>query len=235
MMASLIGAAAASLRAEEPPIQVNPNRPTFATPASTTQVGVAELELGLEQTLLREAGGVFFSPFLLKLGLTKRIELRLGGGGLLHDRQSGVLAATGFGDVKLSGQWCYLRDGPLGIDQAVQVTWKIPAASAPKGLGTGDSDGTLMALLSRDLGPFHADANLLLTWLGRPLAAGGGMEFQPSATLSVSRTLATQWSLTGEVYWIGASFENARSSPTSGPPATRSLPASYSTLGSTSG
>ena len=190
----------AGLRAEEP-IQVNPNRPTFATPASTTQSGVAELEYGLQDTLPREGGNVAFTPFLLKLGLTRRFELRVGGGGLLRDAPSGALEATGFGDVTVGGQVTYLRGGPAGIDQAAQLTVKVPTASSSDGLGTGHPDETLMVILSRDLGPYHADVNLLVTWLGQ---AGGGTERQHAATLSVSRTLSEQWSLTGEVYWIGA-------------------------------
>ncbi len=194
----------AGLLAEEP-IQVNPNRPTFATPASTTELDVAELELGVQYTLPRPGGDVAFTPFLVKLGLAKRFELRVGGGGLLHEAPSPALAATGFGDVTVGGQWSYLHDGPLGIDQAVQLTVKIPTARSSDGLGTGEVDETLMAIFSRDLGPYHADMNVLVTWLGQ---REGGTDRQPAATLSVGRTLGERWSLTGEVYWIGASAGN---------------------------
>lgn len=203
-------ALAAVAAAEEPPIQVNPNRPTFATPALTTQVGAAELELGLQHSLARDAGSLSASPFLLKLGLLKRVELRIGGNGALLERQPDAPAVTGFGDLSVGGQWCYLPAGPLGVDQAVQVAWKVPTASASKGLGSGEPDRTLMVLLSRDVGAFHADGNLLATWLGRPAADGRGTAFQPAATLSVSRTLDDRWSATGELYWIGPTSENPR-------------------------
>jgi Putative MetA-pathway of phenol degradation len=199
-----------SLRAQEPPIQVNPNRPTFATPALTTQVGVAELEIGLQRSAARDAERLSFTPFLVKVGLRKDLELRVGGNGFLRQTQPPTPAASGIGDTTLGAQWCYLRNGPLGVDEAVQLTLKLPTASAPKGLGSGETDETLMLLLSRDLGPFHADANLMATRLGRPEAEGGGAVLQPAATLSVSRTLDEQWSLTGEVYWIGATSENPR-------------------------
>jgi hypothetical protein len=198
------------LAADEPPIEVNPNRPTFATPARTTQAGVAELEFGLERSVPRDGGGLWFSPFLLKLGLLEHVELRIGGNGLLHRSQPGARDATGFGDTTLGAQWCFLPKGPFGVDQAVQLTWKFPTASTRKGLGDGEADGTLMLLFSRDLGPFHGDANVLASWLGRPAGDGGGSEFQPAATLSVGRTLGDRWSLTGELYWIGASFANGR-------------------------
>jgi len=198
----------AALCAEEPPIQVNPNRPTFATPALTTQVGVAELEIGFQRSASRDEERLSFTPFLLKVGLLKNLELRGGGNGFLWQAPAAAPAASGLGDTTLGAQWCYLRNGPLGVDQAVQLTLKLPTASSAKGLGSGEPDETLMLLLSRDLGPFHADANLLATRLGQPAADGGGSVFQPAATLSVSRTLDEQWSLTAEVYWIGATSEN---------------------------
>lgn len=199
-----------ALAAEEPPIQVNPNRPTFATPALTTQLGVAELEIGLQRSAARDEERLSFTPFLMKLGLLKDVELRVGGNGLRRQTQAATPVTVGMGDTTLGAQWCYLRNGPLGVDEAVQLTLKLPTASAAKGLGSGQPDETLMLLLSRDLGPFHADANLLSTRLGRPASEGGGTVFQPAATLSVSRTLDEQWSLTGELYWIGPTTENAR-------------------------
>ena len=190
----------APLFGDEPPIQVNPNRPTFATPALTTQSGVVELEFGLAHSFFRE-GGLDSSPFLLKLGLAKRLELRVGGNGLLHATQPGEPSATGYGDTGLGLQWTFLPNGPLGIDEAVQVTWKLPTASASNALGSGEADVLVMLLLSRDLGAFHADLNLLNTWLGRK--APQSREAQPAGSLCVSRTLSGPWSITGELYAIG--------------------------------
>ena len=193
-------AIAPQLFADEPPIQVNPNRPTFATPALTTQSGVAELEFGVAHSFF-DVGGLDSSPFLLKLGLAKRLELRIGGNGLLHATQPGEPSATGYGDTGLGLQWTFLPNGPLGIDEGIQVTWKFPTASASKALGSGEADVLVMLMLSRDIGAFHADFNLLNTWLGRkaPLSR----ESQPAGSLSVSRTLSGPWSVTGEIYAIG--------------------------------
>jgi hypothetical protein len=201
--ASLLALSADLLADTPPPIEVNPNRPTFATPALTTQSGVAELEFGLQQTLYRDDSHLSYSPFLLKLGLSRRVELRIGGNGVVRLVPPGAPAASGFADTTLGAQWCYLRDGPLGVDQAVQFTWKFPTASASRGLGSGDPDATLMLLLSRDLGAFHADVNVLETWLGRPAESGGGATAVTSGTVSVSRTLNDRFSLTGELYTIG--------------------------------
>jgi hypothetical protein len=196
---------ATGARADDP-IQNNPNRPTFATPALTTQSGVMELESGVQHSDGRGGEDRSWSPFLLKLGLLKRLELRVGGNGLVRQTPANTPAVTGFGDTTVGAQWCYLRHGLFGADQAVQLTWKLPTARAAKGLGSGEPDGTVMILFSKDVGRFHADANALVTWLGRPGAAG--RDRQPAATLSVSRTLDDRWSVTGEVYSIGATPQN---------------------------
>jgi hypothetical protein len=196
--------------AEEPPIEVNPNRPTFATPALTTQEGVAELEFGLQRTFARDGGTASFTPYLLKLGLLKRLELRIGGNGVLRLAEGGVPPATGYADTTFGAQWCYLKDGPGGFDQAVQLTWKDPTGSAARGLGSGKPDTTLMVVLSRDIGAFHVDVNALETWLGQAPVTGGGTTRQTSATVAASRTLDSRWSVTFEVYTIGPSPAGAR-------------------------
>jgi Putative MetA-pathway of phenol degradation len=195
-----------SVLAQGDEIQVNPNRPTFATPAQTTQSGVAELEFGLQYNRARDGGGLASSPYLLKFGLGDRVELRLGGNGLLRQGTPGDVATTGYGDTTMGAQWTYLKKGPLGIDQAAQFTVKLPTGSAEAGLGSGEPDRTLMLILSRDFGRFHADLNDLETWLGR---GEGKNERQAAGTLSVSRTVGNRWSVTGELYALASTSESA--------------------------
>ncbi|MBI4913870.1 MAG: hypothetical protein HY823_14140 [Acidobacteria bacterium] len=198
------------LRGEETTIEVNPNRPTFANPALTTQPGLAELEWGLQQARFRDASKAFQTPTLLKLGLAPDLELRLSGNGFL--RQSGPEgpSVAGWGDVGLAAQWCYLHDGFLGFDQALQVSHKFPTASVAKGLGSGTADDALALLFSRDVGDCHADVNLLETWLGRGTGNPGGRVRQPAATLAVTRNLGPVWSITGEVYGMAGTVLNPR-------------------------
>lgn len=109
------------------------------------------------------------------------------------------------GDLALGLQWRYLRGGPLGFDQAVQVTRKFPTAGERSGLGTGSADDTLGIFFSRDIAENHVDINLLETWLGRPADHGGGRFDVSEATLSVSHNLTQAWSFGGELYGIGGS------------------------------
>ena len=187
--------------AQDDEIHVNPNRPTFATPASTTEVGVAELEFGLQHNRARDGSGLSSSPYLLKLGLSPRFELRLGGNGLLRQTSSDADPGVGYGDTTLGGQWTYLKNGPLGFDEAVQFTVKLPTANEDKGFGSGEGDRTLMLILSRDFGAYHADINGLETWLGQ---GNGKEERQAAFTISVSRTLNSRWSITAEVYSVAS-------------------------------
>ncbi len=206
MMAALVRLAGA----QEPPIEVNPNRPTFATPALTTQPGVAEVEWGLQRSVLRGADTAFSTPTLLKLGLERDLELRVSTDGFLDLAYTRGPSAVGVADLALGAQWCFAHGSVLGGDSAVQVTHKFPTASARRGLGTGASDTTVGLFLSRDFGRNHVDVNLLHAWLGRPAADGGGSTHQPAAAISVSHKLTTVWSFGGEVYGIGGTALDER-------------------------
>jgi hypothetical protein len=201
---------AVSLWAEDPPMEVNPNRPTFATPALTTRSGQAELEWGGQQARMRDDTRAFGTPILIKLGLMKDLELRLGSPGYLRLSAPDSATVSGFGDINLAVQWCYLHDGFFGMDQALQASHTFPTANADKGLGNGAPSDALMLLFSRDLGVHHLDLNLLETWIGRPAQESGRRISQPAITASLSHPLTETWSLTGEVYAIGRTELNPR-------------------------
>jgi hypothetical protein len=197
------------LRAEDPPIEVNPNRPTFANPALTTQPGLAELEWGVQRSTLREGGTDFGTPTLLKLGLEKDLEFRLSTPGYLRLTPAGTTAASGPGDLSLGVQWCYLHDGLFGTDQAMQVTHTFPTAPSALGLGNGAPIDILTLLFSRDAGPYHIDVNLLESWIGLTPALGGGRATQTAGTVSITRNLDEAWSITGELYALQGTPVNA--------------------------
>jgi hypothetical protein len=197
-----------ALWAEDPPIEVNPNRPTFATPANTTQPGLTELEWGLQRSTLRDDSTSFGTPTLLKFGLLKDLELRLGTPGFLRLAPVGDASTSGPGDLSLGMQWCYLHDGLFGTDQALQVTHTFATAAASKGLGNGAPIDALTLIFSKDAGPFHIDVNLLESWIGLSPDAGGGRAAQAAGTVSITRNLSDQWSLTGELYALQATPVN---------------------------
>ena len=193
-----------ALRAEDPPIEVNPNRPTFATPALTTQPGAAELEFGLQRSTFRDDSTSFGTPTLLKLGLEKDLELRLASPGFQRLAPVGAATASGPGDFSLGAQWCYLHEGLFGMDHAVQLAHTFPTAPSAGGLGNGAPVDTLTLLFSRDAGPYHIDVNVLESWIGLRPDLGGGRAPQTAGTVSISRSLGDTWSVSGELYAIQA-------------------------------
>jgi hypothetical protein len=191
------------LLAQNPPIQVNPNRPSFASPALTTQFGVAELEWGVQQSYLHHESTAFTTPTLLKFGLERDFELRIGNNGFTRLGYPQEPSVSGLADLTVGLQWCYLHDGLLGTDQAIQVTHKFATASDRNGLGSGAADDTLVLLFSRDFAGNHFDINVLYSWLGRTPEEGGGRVQQPAGTISVSRAVSQTWSFGGELYGLG--------------------------------
>jgi hypothetical protein len=185
---------------------VNPNRPTFASPSLTTQAGVAELEFGVQQSYLRDWSTAFITPTLLKLGVVKDFEIRISSNGYLHYEFPDAPSISGPSDVALGLQWCFIRDGLLGTDMAVQFTHKFATANAQKGLSSGEADNTLGYFISRDFGKNHVDFNVFNTWLGQP----DGTVQQPAATVSVSHAFSDVWSMGGEVYALGGTRVTSR-------------------------
>ncbi|HTL97781.1 MAG TPA: hypothetical protein VL181_03150 [Holophagaceae bacterium] len=190
------------LAAQDPDaITVNPNRPTFATPARTTEAGVLELEAGLQRSLYKDGGRSDFEPFLLKLGQGSRFEWRLSWNGFLTETAPDGSRVQGFGDPSFGFQWHPLDQDKLGFDGAFGFSHKFATANAAQGLGSGRADDTLTLLASKDLGPIHVDVNYLHGWIGEP---AGGRAGQDSGTVSASWLLSGPWGMGAEVYTIGS-------------------------------
>lgn len=223
MRRALLLLAAPVLAAQEPgAITVNPNRPSFANPATTTQPGVAELEFGLQQSLPGDGSRSDTQPTLLKLGLTEHVELRLGWNGVERDRAPDGSSVSGGTDPSLGFTWRFLDQGAFGADVALSAYRTLPRASVAKGLGTGTADMQAALLMSKDFGDLHADLNVLETWAGRAGGGraeggragggqtGGGHARQPAAALAFGYRLRGPWSLGAELYAIGASAAGPR-------------------------
>lgn len=207
---AIFGLLCLSLGAQDRPseeLTVNPNRPSFANPATTTMPGVAELEFGLQRTLYPDASRSEFQSALLKLGLTGDFELRLGWNGILRNTTPQGDSQSGPSDPNLGFTWRLLRQDSLGADVALSYAHKFPRASVEKGLGSGAADDALVLLVSKDFGKLHADFNLLQTWVGQ---VGGPRIRQPAAALAFTLPLSGPWGLGAELYTIGASAAGPR-------------------------
>ncbi|HJW08086.1 MAG TPA: hypothetical protein VJ483_00530, partial [Holophagaceae bacterium] len=157
---ALLGCAAACSGLGAQDIAVNPNRPSFANPATVTMPGVAELEFGLQRTLFSDDSRSDYQPTLLKLGLTSDLELRFGWNGWTRNEDASGAAVTGATDPSLGFTWRLLRQDAFGADVALTYAHKLPRASVRKGIGSGAPDDTAGLLFSKDFGALHADLNV---------------------------------------------------------------------------
>lgn len=154
-----------------------PNRPTVSNPADTSQRGVLEIEEGIAAApKLQQLQG------LLKFGLTRDFELRLGSNSFQHDA---TIHTTGIGDTTVGFKYRFLHQNGAVPALAIGYAAKLPTASGA--LGSGQVDHQLTALASKDFGLSHFDLNLNLNWFGRPGPAGHTFDVLP--TLSWSHPL----------------------------------------------
>ena len=120
-----------------------------------------EIETGLEHDHPTEGDNDVLIPVVLKLGLARRWQFELQGGG--EQPPGGRL---GLGDMSLALKWRLSdRLGPLGRF-AVQGALKLPTGSESAGRGTGTTDGSLLLISSNSIGPAELDVNLGYTRRG---------------------------------------------------------------------
>src|ERR1700739_3191677 len=170
-----------------------PNRPTFSTTAESVQSGVFEIEYGMEA-----GAGHENINGLLKLGMTKNLELRFGNN--LIERDAGV---AGRGDSGAGFKYKIFEEKSWRPTFAVLYPATIPTATAQVGAGAvGHSAG---GLLSKDFGKHHFDFNETAQWLGRPGASGFDRDY--FTALAYSRAVTGAWGVTGEL--AGFSRTNA--------------------------
>jgi Putative MetA-pathway of phenol degradation len=153
------------------PIQNNPNRPTVANPADTTQYGVLELEYGWDHgwpgagQRFTDAGG------LLKFGMLCDVELRWTTTTFLSQTDSSG-TQSGFGDNWFGPQIRIYKQTRRVPSIAFSYAVKIPSASMARGLGSGRVDHEITLLFSKDVLGVHFDLNASEFFLGRSGATG---------------------------------------------------------------
>ena len=107
--------------------------------------------------------------------------------------RGGADPASGFGDanVVLKRAWAVDDATGLGLELGVKL------ATAKDSIGSGNTDTSLNAIYSKDLGSVHMDANLNFTRLGAVDVGTGRIQTGLSASFSTS--LNSQWGVTAEL------------------------------------
>ena len=136
----------------------------------------------------------------IRVGLLDWLEARLSSDGYLHatDTSSSV---SGAGNVQVGAKVRLFAD-PGGLPVlSILPTVNLPVASVSKGLGSGESDLTLVMLTGTDLGrTSHVDVNYGVGAIG---ASQGQPRFsQQLVSVSVSHSLTEQLSPYVEGFWF---------------------------------
>ena len=107
------------------------------------------------------------------------------GGPVIIDPLAPRTTRNGLGDVTLGLNWALPQD-KLGVGLDLGARFKIPTASASKGLGTGKADVALSAEISRSFGAVTAFISTGYRFVGSPDTFALDNAFFGSAGLSVS-------------------------------------------------
>ncbi len=178
-----------SQAAAQSPRTANPERPTVATHAYAMAPGYLELEQGVRVQGTGKFSGQTSWEFNLKIGVERRLQLALFGTGFAHTR-----AGNGVGDLGAAVKLRSALSPTAAIALVPAVT--VPTGSESRGLGAGRVLGSLVCVLSAELGDgFHADLN------AGPVGVGAGRP-QWFGTASFSKGLE-RWGLTWELFGYG--------------------------------
>ncbi|KAB8045146.1 transporter [Janthinobacterium aquaticum] len=171
---------------------VLPYRPSVASPAQLPSPGQLELELGALSIKTDQSRRASL-PYALKLAFTPQWGMLIEGDALVRVRDDASPGTTGIGDTSLVLKRAFLLDNATAL--GLELGWKVPTAR--DSIGSGKRDISLNAIVSRDLGAVHMDANLNATHLGAPDAGTGST--QTGWATSFSMPVSERWGATAEV------------------------------------
>jgi hypothetical protein len=180
--------------AEDATPTATPYRPTVSNPATLSEPGWLEMELGWQTTKGGSDKWRTSLPFLAKLAFTEDW-------GILISNELAV-RRTDFDDVKYDG----IGDTTLilkhristeteGTNWGVEAGYKLPTAKDT--IGSGKGDFILNGIYSTDFSNSHFDFNLGATRLGVISEGDGRLLYNWAASLSGS--LNDKWGIFGEL------------------------------------
>jgi hypothetical protein len=191
--------AAQSPEPDEP--QVNPARPTVATPATLTPVGYLQFETGFLGALHSpEFSARYGFNEVIKFSASRRFELLASSEPAVRftaNRHGG----SGIADTLLGVQ-AVLMPGERAKPTLAASYFRRVYNGTPPDLDFGTPDNSFLILASADVMGFHYDANAFCNELvQQPVRRA-----QFGQTLSISHPLAGKFTLTGEIWHFTQPF-----------------------------
>jgi Putative MetA-pathway of phenol degradation len=178
---------------------IEPDRPDVTNGTNIVEVGLLQVEAGAQHVRLGTQRNVG-TPLMIRVGLLEWLELRASTDGFLYQTNNSS-SVSGGGNVQV-GAKVRLFAEPGGIPVlSILPTLNLPVASVSKGLGSGDSDATLVVLSGTDLGrTSHIDLNYGIGAIG---AGQGRPHFtQHLISVSFSHSVTEQLSPYIEGFWF---------------------------------
>jgi hypothetical protein len=170
---------------------VTPYRPSVSSPAQLPVPGQLEFEGGVLGTRGGERRDSL--PVLFKLAFSEQWGVLAGGDAYVSAPGSDGGRVRGIGDTNLILKRAFIVDSATAF--GLELNAKVP--SAKSGIGSGKADYGLNAIVSRDFGQVHMDANANLTRQGAREAGTGLVETGLAASFSTE--VAEHWGATAEL------------------------------------
>jgi hypothetical protein len=200
LIALMLLAASRGADAQSDEDAVNPDRPDVTNGTHIVDVGLVQIEFGGLYTRDTPGPRAISSPLTARVGIFDWLEARIGTDGVMT-QADGESRATGFGNVQLGAKLRLWAD-PGGVPVlSILPTINLPTANSEKGLGSGDTDLTVIWLTGTDIGKrAHIDVNYGIGSIG---AGAGRPHFaQHLASASLSCALTARWNPYIETFWL---------------------------------
>jgi hypothetical protein len=179
---------------------IQPDRPDVTNGTSIVDVGLLQIEAGVQHARMGANQQNLGTPISARIGLFEWLEARVSTDGFLHQSDA-ISSEGGLGNVQVGAKLRLFAE-PGGVPVlSILPTVNLPVANASKGLGSGDSDVTLVLLTGTDLGQTsHVDINYGIGAIG---AGQGRPHFtQHLLSVSFSHSVTEQLSPYIEGYWF---------------------------------
>jgi hypothetical protein len=146
--------------------EVYPGRPLATDDIYTLEPDRFEIELGLDYLKASNNDKETTSSFVLKYGMTQRMELDLTFPYLFLNQED-AHSVTGGGDIELYTKCRILNESKGSIPGlAFTFTFKTDTDDQTKGLGSGEIDYVFNGILTKSLGKATGHFNLGYTFVG---------------------------------------------------------------------
>ncbi|MGE3492558.1 MAG: transporter [Vicinamibacterales bacterium] len=196
---------AATAEAQRPdvePATISANRPGFGETADVVGRGVFQVESGMvfdgDRVEDATARTITAPAYLVRLGLTSRLEIQVASEGMFSRWHSGPEPSSrvsGLADVDLGFKAKLATEAEAGANVAVLGTLNLPTGA--DGFSSGGYDPGVKLAFGKSLaGGFSVGGNVQLA----SASTGEGRVLQHALSGVVARTFAGAWAAFGEAY-----------------------------------